>query len=82
METIGATDITKRLAELLERTAHGETFEITHNGRAVAKLVPAEKIPDPPAAAAAVERLKAMRGTLPGMKAADVRQMAHEGHKY
>ena len=45
MQTIGATDITSRLTELLDRTAHGEAFEITLNGRPVGRLVPPADVP-------------------------------------
>ncbi len=40
-ETIAATDLARRLAGLLDRTALGEAFEITRDGRPVARLVPA-----------------------------------------
>lgn len=40
METIGADDITTRIAELAARLADGETFEITLDGRPVGLLIP------------------------------------------
>ena len=45
METIGTTDVTNRIAELLDRAAHGETFEITQDGRPVARLMPPTDAP-------------------------------------
>ena len=44
METIGAFDAKTRLSELLERTAKGESFEITKHGRPVGKIVPPDTV--------------------------------------
>ena len=45
METITTPDAAARLAELVDRAAHGETFEIMQDGRPVARLVPPEDAP-------------------------------------
>lgn len=45
METIATADAATRLPELLERTARGETFEITADGRPVGRLVPPTTAP-------------------------------------
>ncbi len=81
METIGAFDAKTRLSELLERTEHGETFQITKHGRPVGKLVPPDNARDPKAIAAAVERLKAMSGMGGNMAAEELKAMAHQGHR-
>ena len=58
MLSIGAYEAKTKLSELLDRAEKGEIFEITKNGRPVAKLVP---IVDPSRAdaLAAAERLRA-----------------------
>lgn len=45
MERIGVTDITNRITELAARLAHGETFEITVDGRPVGLLIPPVEAP-------------------------------------
>jgi len=81
METIGAFDAKTRLSELLERTEHGEAFQITKHGRPVGKLVPPDAARDPAAIAAAVSRLKAMRGLFGDMSKDEILAMKHEGHR-
>ena len=80
METIGAFEAKTHLSELLERTAKGESFEITKHGRPVGKLVPPETARDAKVIAAAVERLKGLRGTLKGMSRDELLGLKHEGH--
>jgi prevent-host-death family protein len=82
METIGAFDAKTRLSELLERTARGEAFEITKHGRPVGRLMPPEAAPDRQAVAAAVERLKRMRGKFGKMSREELKAMVHEGHRF
>jgi len=82
MESIAAIDAQTRLSELLDRTAHGETFEITEGGRTVGKLVPPDMVRDRKASAAAVERLKAMAGFGGRMSPEERKAMIHEGHRY
>lgn len=81
METIGAFDAKTRLSELLERTEHGEVFHITKHGRPVGKLVPPDTARDPQAVAAAVQRLKGMRGLFGGMSKSEVLALKHQGHR-
>ncbi len=80
METIGAFDAKTRLSELLERAARGESFVITKHGHPIARLVP-ERGRDRQRSKAAVERLKAMRGTLKGVRLEDLTAMKHEEHE-
>jgi prevent-host-death family protein len=80
VETIGAFDAKTRLSELLERTAKGESFQITKHGRPVGKIVPPDTARDPKAIAEAVRRLKSFRGTLKGMSRDEMLALRHEGH--
>jgi prevent-host-death family protein len=81
MEKIGAFDAKTRLSELLDRTAQGETFEITKHGRPVGRLTPPDNTRDRKASAAAVQRLKAMSGVGGKMKREELKAMIHEGHR-
>jgi prevent-host-death family protein len=82
MEKIGAFDAKTRLSELLDRTAKGETFEITKHGKPVGRLVPPETVPDAAAKAAAVEWLKNLEGFFGDMTKEEILSLKHEGHKY
>ena len=82
MERIGASAARAQLSELLDRTAHGESFEITKHGRPVGRLTPPEPAPDRQAIAAAVERLLAMKGIGGKMSREELKAMVHEGHRY
>ncbi|MDZ4756064.1 MAG: type II toxin-antitoxin system prevent-host-death family antitoxin [Phycisphaerae bacterium] len=82
MEIIPAFDAKTRLSELLDRAAKGETFQITKHGRPVGKLVPPDGARDQQAILEAVQRLRRFRGQLKGMSVADLRSMAHEGHRF
>jgi prevent-host-death family protein len=81
MESIGAFDAKTRLSELLDRTAHGETFEITKHGRAVGRLVPPD-VRNRQASTAAAERLKAMSGIGGNMSREELKAMIHDGHRF
>jgi prevent-host-death family protein len=81
METIGAFAAKTRLSELLERTARGESFQITRDGRPIARLVP-DGTADKAKSRAAAERLKQMRGVLTGMTREELNALKHEGHRY
>lgn len=81
MEHIGAFDAKTKLSELLDRTARGESFEITKHGRPVGKLVPPDSKRDPHAVAEAIKRLKRFRGMLKGMTRDEIIALKHEGHR-
>lgn len=81
MEIIGAFDAKTRLSELLDRTAHGESFVITKHGRRVGRLVPDNGY-DRQRALAAVERLKQLRGTAKGVTLKELLAATHEGHRF
>ena len=82
METIGAFEAKTRLSELLERTEHGEAFQITKHGRPVGRLIPPDSVRDPETIAQAVQRLKKMRGLLRGMSKEELLNLKHEGHRF
>ena len=82
METIGASELNQRLDELLDRTVHGETFEITKDGKMVGRLVPPARVYDQDEAKAAADHLIAMAGMGGRMSADELKAMIHEGHKY
>jgi prevent-host-death family protein len=82
METIGAFEAKTRLSELLERTEHGEAFQITKHGRPVGKLIPPDTTRDPEMVAEAVQRLKKMRGLFRGMSKDELLNLKHEGHRF
>ena len=79
METIGAFEAKTRLSELLERTEHGEAFQITKHGRPVGKLIPPDTARDPEMIAQAVQRLKKMRGLFRGISKEELLNLKHEG---
>ncbi len=82
METVGAFDAKTRLSELLERTAKGETFEITKHGRAVGRLIPPATVRDRETAAAAAERLIALGQSVQGkISREELIASIHEGHR-
>jgi prevent-host-death family protein len=82
VETIGAFEAKTRLSELLERTEHGEAFQITKHGRPVGRLIPPDSVRDPETIAQAVQRLKKMRGLLRGMSKEELLNLKHEGHRF
>jgi prevent-host-death family protein len=57
MLTVGAFEAKTHLSSLLERVERGEEVVITRHGKAVARLVPAEKI-DRERVRAAIAKLK------------------------
>ena len=59
MQDINVTELRKHLPSYLRQVARGEPIRVTSNGKVLARIVPEQ---DP--AAAARERLEALRGTL------------------
>jgi prevent-host-death family protein len=60
VQEIGAFEAKMHFSRLLARVRKGEAFIVTHRGRAVARLVPAEAGIDPALARAAAERVRAV----------------------
>ncbi|MGQ9684660.1 MAG: type II toxin-antitoxin system Phd/YefM family antitoxin [Anaerolineae bacterium] len=77
MATVGAYEAKTRLSELLRRVSRGESFVITHHGKAVAALVPAEPGPSQPVE----EVIAALKAFRQGRSLGDfsVRQLIDEG---
>ena len=72
---IGAYEAKTKLPELLRRVEAGEAFTITNRGVPVAELRPA--------AAASLQAVAGMRAfkRVPGVSAADVREMIAQGRR-
>lgn len=64
MDSYSLADAKARLSELVDRVEAGETVEITRRGRTVAKVVPAERPPQP----IDWEALERLRARLPAQK--------------
>ncbi len=67
---------------MLERTEHGEAFQITKHGRPVGKLIPPDTARDPQMVAQAVQRLKKIRGLVRGMGKDELLNLKHEAHRF
>jgi prevent-host-death family protein len=82
METIGASEATSLLPQLLERVARGETITITQHGVPVARLVPVEETA-PRDVSAVIEEIRRYRKERPlgTLSAADVKEMINEGRR-
>ncbi|HEY0790267.1 MAG TPA: type II toxin-antitoxin system prevent-host-death family antitoxin [Chthoniobacterales bacterium] len=81
MREIQASEAKIHLPQLLDDIERGETIVITRHGRAIARLVPEETVRRHDRCAA-VERLKALRATMPQVRLTELLEMRHEGHKY
>lgn len=57
MRTVAVKEVRTKLSALLERAEQGESFEITKDGRPIARLIPAGE-PDRAEARAAAEQLR------------------------
>ena len=80
MREIQASEAETHLPQLLDEIERGETIIITRHGRAIARLIPEDSIRRE-GRAEAVERLKALRATMPQVPLAELLSMRHEGHK-
>jgi len=81
MREIQASEAKTHLPQLLDEIERGETIIITRHGRAIARLIPEEKLRRG-GRIEAVERLKALRATMPQVPLAELLSMRHEGHKH
>jgi prevent-host-death family protein len=61
MPEISLVDAAGKFADLVERARHEETIEITEDGQAIARLVPAAEMLEP----IDIERLRALTASLP-----------------
>jgi prevent-host-death family protein len=81
MREIQASEAKTHLPQLLDEIERGESIIITRHGRAIARLIP-EDVVRRDGQAEAVERLKALRATMPRVALDELMAMRHEGHKH
>jgi prevent-host-death family protein len=81
MREIQASEAKTHLPQLLDEVERGESVIITRHGRPIARLIPEESVRRG-ARAEAVERLKALRATMPRVPLHELLPMRHEEHKY
>ena len=81
MREIQASEAKIHLPQLLDDIERGETIVTTRHGRAIARLVPEDAMRRQ-GRGEAVERLKALRATMPQVRLEELLAMRHEGHKY
>ena len=65
----------------LTKSSGGESIIITRHGRAIARLIPEDAMRRD-GQAEAVERLKALRATMPRVPLDELMAMRHEGHRH
>lgn len=78
MLEVGAFEAKNRLSELLNAVERGEEVTITRRGRAVARLVSAVPEADRRRAQEAIERIRARRVSLGGLK---IKDLIEEGRR-
>ena len=81
MREIQASEAKTHLPQLLDDIERGETVIITRHGRPIARLIPETSF-SRDRRIETVERLKALRATMPNVPLDELRAMRHEGHKY
>jgi prevent-host-death family protein len=81
MREIQASEAKTHLPQLLDEIERGESIIITRHGRAIARLIPEDTMRRD-GQAEAVERLKALRATMPRVPLDELMAMRHEGHGY
>jgi prevent-host-death family protein len=81
MREIQASEAKTHLPQLLDEIERGESIIITRHGRAIARLIPEDSMRRD-GQAEAVERLKALRATMPRVPLEELMAMRHEGHRH
>ena len=81
MREIQASEAKTHLPQLLDEIERGESIIITRHGRPIARLIPEASIRRD-ARTETVERLKALRATMPSVPLDELLAMRHEGHKH
>ena len=79
MEKLGAFEVKTHLSELLRRVEKGESFTITRNGVAVAKLVPIEE-PSQPDLQQVLAETRAFRKAHP-LGGVSIKELINEGRR-
>jgi len=80
MRTMKSSDAKARLSELLDEVERGETIVITRHGRAIARLTP-EVDRQHAETLMTMDRIKALRQTMPRISLDDILSARHAGHK-
>jgi prevent-host-death family protein len=80
-QSMGAFEAKTRFSEVLNRVERGETITITRHGRPVARIVPEDQH-HLDRTREAVRRLKALRGSLRGVRMDELIESIHEGHRH
>ena len=81
MREIQASEAKTHLPQLLDEVERGESIIITRHGRAIARLIPEDAVRRD-GQAETVERLKALRATMPRVPLDELMAMRHEGHRH
>ena len=81
MREIQASEARTHLPQLLDEIERGESIIITRHGRPIARLI-REDVMRRDGQAEAVERLKALRATMPRVPLDELMAMRHEGHTH
>ena len=81
MREIQASEAKTHLPQLLDEIERGESIIITRHGRPIARLIP-EDVMRRDGQAEAVERLKALRATMPRVPLDELMAMRLEGHRH
>ena len=81
MREIQASEAKTHLPQLLDDIERGESIIITRHGRPIARLIPEDAMRRH-GKIEAVERLKALRATMPPVPLDELMAMRHEGHRH
>ena len=81
MREIQASEAKIHLSRLLDDIERGETIVITRHGQPIARLIPEDAMRRH-GRGEAVERLKALRATMPRVPLDELMGMRHEGHRH
>ncbi|KKB12964.1 hypothetical protein VE25_04510 [Devosia geojensis] len=68
-------------AEVIDKVEHGETVEVVHDGRVVARVVPVEQERDVAKARAAAARIRERRGGITLGPGLTIKDLINEGRK-
>jgi prevent-host-death family protein len=81
MRQIQASEAKTHLPSLLDDVERGETLIITRHGKPIARLVPDETARKEEIRKA-IEDIRALRKTMPGLTLEEIISAKHEGHRY
>ena len=81
MREIQASEAKTHLPQVLDEIEREESIIITRHGWVIARLIPEDSMRRD-GQAEAVERLKALRATMPRVPLDELMAMRHEGHRH